>query len=230
MTLPHVPAAARSGPQWAEWDSWSYGDLEQAPLSGECRDDLERLRGEAGGARPAGGWAPGWPAPALEIRDVLFQCLFRAALARGESRYGWFVWQTLDSELAVHHQESRTALLDGIVLVGLRTQCDQISGGATEQVELVVPMAVGTREAPAGLVVAAETTARGPELLVDVWGESAVAAGWQALLAVCRYVASLAGEDQHCRPLLPGAVHASAGLLTVVPQAQHAIDSPRRRR
>ncbi|MEU7576640.1 hypothetical protein AB0B50_03425 [Streptomyces sp. NPDC041068] len=229
MALSHVSAAARPGPDWAEQDSWSYHDLEQAPLSGECRDELETLRALASGRQPAGGWPPGWPAPPSDVRNVLFQCLFRAALARGEGRYGWFVWQDLDSELGIHHRESRTALLEGVVLVGLRTQCDQISGSDAEQVELVVPMAVGTPQAPAGLVVAAETTARGPQLLVDVWGETAVAASWQALIAVCRYVASLAGEDQHCRPLVPGAVHASDGVLTVVPQALHAIDPPRRR-
>ncbi|MGX5187752.1 hypothetical protein ACWKT5_34630 [Streptomyces avermitilis] len=224
MALPRSPAAALPGPQWAEQDSWSYRDLDQAPLSAECRDELETLRAEAGGGRPPGGWPAGWPAPPLVVREPLFLCLFRAALARGELRYGRFVWQDLDSELGVHYQESRAALLDGIVLIGLRTFCDQVSGGEAAQAELVVPMAVGTPDEPAGLVVAAETTARGPELLVDVWGETAVAACWQALIAVCRYVASLAGEDRHCRPLVPGGVHAADGFLTVVPQAMHAVD------
>ncbi|GDY79371.1 hypothetical protein SAV31267_088560 [Streptomyces avermitilis] len=88
MALPRSPAAALPGPQWAEQDSWSYRDLDQAPLSAECRDELETLRAEAGGGRPPGGWPAGWPAPPLVVRESLFLCLFRAALARGSCGTG----------------------------------------------------------------------------------------------------------------------------------------------
>ncbi|MFG6197686.1 hypothetical protein [Nonomuraea sp. JJY05] len=219
MTVPWSAA----GPAGAVGDSWSYRDLEFAPLPSSCRGLLAELRASAD-PPPPGGYAPGQVGSPLKVAEELFGCLFRAALARGEHEHGWFVWQDLDNELAVHAEECRVAVLEGLILVGLRTFCDQIPRTGSADVELVVPFAVGTPQRPAGLVAVAETAARGPSLLVGIWGETAVAASWQALVAVWRYVAALAGEDQNCRPLLPGAVYASPGMLIVVPQAIHAID------
>jgi hypothetical protein len=214
-----------SPPWWApEATGWTYHRLADARLSPACQELLDGLRAEVPGP-PAGGYEPGQLAAPILFEEQLFVCLLRAALAQGEAECDRFVWQDLDSELAVHHQESRAALLEGLVLVGLPTSCDQIPSTAVVDNELVVPLAVGTPNEPAGLAMAAEPVARGPELLVNVWGETAIAAAWLALVDVCRFVAELAGGDQNCRPLLPGAVSAESGVLAVVPQAQHAIDA-----
>lgn len=213
-----------SPPWWAPGgDPWTWRQLAQVRLAQGCRQILDGLL-EGIGSPPPRGYAPGTLAPPLMIREPLFVCLLRAALARGQAPDGGFVWQNLDSELSVDPRECRAALLEGLVLIGLRTHCDQIQSSSVLENELVVPLAVGSSAEPAGLIMASEPVARGPELLVDVWGETAVAASWQALLDVCRFVASLAGEDQHCGPMLPGAVAAKPGTLIVVPQARHAID------
>jgi hypothetical protein len=213
-----------SPPWWApDASSWTYRQLADAQQRPTCQESLDGLRAQVS-APPPEGYGPGQLAAPLLVGEPLFVCLLRAALAQGEAQRGWFVWQNLDSELAVHHRESRAALLEGLVLVGLPTRCDQIPSPAPADSELVVPLAVGSPAEPAGLVMAAEPVARGPQLLVDVWGETAVAAAWLALVDVCRFLAELAGQDRNCYPLLPGAVAAQPGMFTVVPQARHAID------
>lgn len=165
--------------------------------------------------------APGAVAPVIEVGIDELTGLLRRAFAPEKDFGRSIVWQTLDSELAVNPPRIRVALLEGLVVVGIPVRCDQAMDG----VELVVPLAVGTPDEPAGLVVTAETVARGnSELVVAVWGETAVAATWLAFLEVCRQVAARAGDDDCCRSLLPGAVWATAKTLGVVPQAEHAID------
>jgi hypothetical protein len=157
----------------------------------------------------------------MEIDQDELTALLQRALAPEEEAGRSIVWQSLDSELAVNVPRVRVAALEGLVLVGLPVRCDQAMTG----VELVVPLAVGTPDEPAGLVATAETAARGnSELVVAVWGPTAVAATWLAFLDVCQVVAARAGEDDCCRTLLPGAVWAMPNVLGVVPQARHAID------
>jgi hypothetical protein len=168
---------------------------------------------------------PGEVGRPIEVSEDELQVLLGEALARGEDPNIPFVWQDLDSELAVDVGRVRVALRGGLLLVGLPVRCDQVGGDQGEGTVLVIPIALGTPAEPAGLVGTAETPARGTsELVVAVWGETAVAATWLAFLEVCRRVAARAGEDARCQPMLPGAVWAIPGVLGVVPQARHAID------
>jgi hypothetical protein len=181
-----------------------------------CEELAREFRLRCPGVHP--GYAPGELAEPVRVEEQEFRELLLAAVA-GDAPMRRFVWQRLESRLLVDALESRVALLDGLVLVGLRTRCVELG-----DTELAVPVAVGTEAAPAGLVMAGEPVARGPELLVEVWGEAAVAAVWLALVDVCRALAARAGGDRHCEPLLPGAAYAQPGLFTVIPQARHAID------
>jgi hypothetical protein len=194
--------------------------LEEPPpaLGPDCAALIAELRARREAARSGPG--PGELGDRVRRPEPEIQCLFRAALAHeGVDGNGWFVWQNLDSELAVHVQESRIALRPGLFLAGLRTRCEELG-----EVEVVVPLAVGTEAEPAGMVIAAEPVARGPDLLVDIWGANAVAAVWQAFVDVCVLLAASAGEDRYCHSLLPGAVYSEHEWLTVVPQALHEID------
>jgi hypothetical protein len=167
----------------------------------------------------AGPYAPGEVGPPAHLGEDELAGLMRTMLADNRPRADAFVWRTLDSELYVEPREARVAVLDGLVLAGIPTRCVELG-----RIEMVVPVATGTEPEPAGMVMAAETVARGPQLLVDIWGETLVAAVWIAFIDVCRSVAASAGEDRRCRPLLPGAVYAEPGRLTIVPQARHAVD------
>jgi hypothetical protein len=165
---------------------------------------------------------PGALGTVLVVSEDELVGLVRQAFAQGDDSGIPFVWQDLDSELAVLVGGIRVALREGLLLVGIPVRCDQT---AADGAQLVVPVALGTPDEPAGLVGTAETLARGENALVVArWGETAVAATWLAFLDVCREVAGRAGEDDDCQPMLPGAVWAMAGVLGVVPQARHAID------
>jgi hypothetical protein len=168
---------------------------------------------------------PGELRAPIQVGEAELTTLLREGYAHGEDPNVPFVWQDLDSELAVDLRTVRAALRDGMLIVGLTVRCDEIGGDRGEGTELVVPIALGTQAQPAGLVGTTETVARGAApLVVAVWGETAVAATWLAFLDACRRVAARAGLDAKRQPLLPGAVWAAAGRLGVVPQARHAID------
>jgi hypothetical protein len=210
-------------PPWATFDPRLPGILtrgERDPdltRDDDCRRFLEELRARFDAQHS--GYRPGELAEPITLDENLFRCLWRDALARPGVVGGWFVWQNLDSEAAVHVQESRVALREGLVIAGLRMRCEEI-----DESELVVPLAAGTEKEPSGMVLVTETAARGHALLVEVWGEVAVASCWLALVEVARTVSAAAGEDRECLPLLPGAIYAGDGALTVIPQARHAID------
>jgi len=162
---------------------------------------------------------PGEVGAVVEVPEDELAGLLRQAFAQDDDPRIPFVWQDLDSELAVNTGGIRIALREGLLLVGIPVRCDQTAADGTR---LVVPIALGTPDQPAGLVGSVETPARGnDELVVARWGETAVAATWLAFLDVCRAVAGRAGEDDDCQPLLPGAVWAMPGVLGVVPQARH---------
>jgi hypothetical protein len=206
-------------PWWAPGRAWDWSRLagDDQPVTDPACEDLAReFRLRCPGLHP--GYAPGELAQPIRVEEQEFRELLLAAVTR-DAPARRFVWRRLDSELLVDALESRVALLEGLVLVGLRTRCAELGDA-----ELVLPVAVGTETAPAGLVMAGEPVARGPELLVEVWGEAAVAAVWLALVDACRVLAARAGEDRYCEPLLPGAAYAQPGLFTVIPQARHAID------
>lgn len=175
------------------------------------------------------GLRPGELAPPVRVAAHLFTCLWRESLARDGAVDGWCVWQNLGSEIALHIAESRVALREGIVLAGLRLRCEEVG-----ESELVVPLATGTmggsRDDPAGLLVAGEVMARGLPLLVDVWGETAVIACYAAVVDVAAMAATAAGDDRAGYPLLPGAIYALPDEFVVVPQARHAVGRPLVRR
>lgn len=184
-----------------------------------CGGFLDELRIAAEG-NPRLRW--GELAPPVRVPADVFTCLFRAALSPEGSAEGWFVWRDLGSEIAVHLERTRVALLPGFVVCGLRLRCDQVPDTA----ELTVPLATGTVDEPAGLLMTGEIAARGDALLVDAWGDVAVAGCWAAVVDVAVRVAAAAGIDACCGPLLPGAVCTAEDVFTVIPQARHAIDAP----
>jgi hypothetical protein len=84
-----------------------------------------------------------------------------------------FAWQDLDSELGVDVQRIWVAVRACLLPVALAVRCDEL-GGKGEGIELVVPVTLGTRATPAGLVGTVQSTARGISPLA-VSGTTAVA-------------------------------------------------------
>ena len=121
-----------------------------------------------------------------------------------------------DSERPVDLARSRALIDEGLVLVVLGVDCDQ-----TGPAEVVVPFAVGSEGATAGMIMTTEPVPRGPAVVTGRWGEALVAMAWEALVAVTAGLSRHVGTDLDAAPLIPGALVATSGSITVVTQARH---------
>ena len=131
------------------------------------------------------------------------------------------VWQQGGAELLVLTDKTTLACTPGLVTIGVTVQCDQTRGPAT----LPVPFAVGTADAPAGLVMHTFDRLAGPDVVTGRWSEAVSAFAWEALLEVARAVCAAVGKDTAGRPLVPGSIAADSRLLLLQPMARHALRS-----
>jgi hypothetical protein len=194
-------------------------------LVDEIVDEELRERGHGGGTGGTGEpLAPGATAPPVDVKQASLQTLTTAALGAayvptGDTPPARVIWQDHDGEVLVHLDQTQVVMLPGLVLVALTLESDETGSG-----QIIVPFAVGTPESPAGLVAVTEPNPRGPQSLVDRWGQSAIAAAWQALLDVAHCLSLNAGVDQEGARLIPGALSTDGTTLSVTPQARHAAD------
>ncbi len=165
--------------------------------------------------------APGEIREELRVPADLAERSIRAAFVAGQarddaiSRVKEVVWSDGENELLVRPARLRVRFAEGLVLVGIPVFCEQ-----TGETEVVVALAVGSPDAPAGLVMVTETVPRGPAVVVDRWGDALVAAAWDAVLDVAVGVAATAGDDAAGGPLLPAALAVTPAALAVLPQAR----------
>jgi hypothetical protein len=165
---------------------------------------------------------PGVPAPDLlkvpadDAERVLRQTVRLVAdIPSGSSPA--VVWVLGASELIVHTDGIRLSCLSGQVMITLQVSCDQLAKGG--QVE--VPFAVGTEQAPTGLVMSTLTRPAGPPVVVDFWATSLVAFAWEALLHLAQQLCAESGKDAAGRPLVPALIGAADGALLIQPMARH---------
>jgi hypothetical protein len=127
------------------------------------------------------------------------------------------VWEADGSELEVDTAGVRLRCQDGLVTVTVPVRCDELPEGA----RLAVPLAVGTREAPTGLVMSTFTRLDGPELVTARWSNAVTAFAWESLLELARRLTARLGSDATGRPLVPGGIASASGLLLLQPMARH---------
>jgi hypothetical protein len=125
------------------------------------------------------------------------------------------VWVDGNNQLAVTVAEMGIQLGDGLVVVVLPVRCDQEEGLAR------VSFVVGAPGSPRGLYAATEKLPRGPQLIVDVWGEALVAFAWQCLLGLVSGLAGAVGKDDRGNVLVPVEIEANSDGLSIVPMARH---------
>ncbi len=180
---------------------------------------------------PAGEWLtlsngrlhPGRPSKPIEIPAKDAQQLLQAAtrlvadLPTTGSRD--VVWVSGTDELRVATADVTLACHPGLVVVTVPVSCDQLSGrpGTVD-----VPFAVGTREAPRGLMMSTLVTPTGPAVVTEVWADSLIAFAWESLLTLVREVARASGVGQDGRHLVPLSVAATDDGLIVQAMAGHA--------
>jgi len=69
-------------------------------------------------------------APVIEVSEDELTGLLRRAFAQADDPQIPFVWQDIDSELAVVVGSIRVALREGLLLVGVPVRCDQTGSDA----------------------------------------------------------------------------------------------------
>ncbi len=128
------------------------------------------------------------------------------------------VWSLGDSELLVHSDRTKIACSSGVVTITATVECDQHL-----RVDVPIPLGVGRRRAPSGLVMSRFTDLEGPPAIVDIWSDALSAFAWECLLEVARVIAAEVGNDSRGRPLVPGSIAASPRKLLIQPIARHSL-------
>lgn len=174
-------------------------------------------RSAENGEPASGGYPPGTVLDPVPERDEPeLQNRMRSTLKRQAGGASDVVWHDADAEAIFHTQLTRVRVIDGVVLVGI--QLETIETGPSS---VAVPFAVGLRNRLTGMLMTSERKPRGQPLLVDRWGDSAIAVAYGALVEAANDIAGLQGRDQDNAPLIAGAVFAEPSQLFVIPQARH---------
>jgi hypothetical protein len=129
------------------------------------------------------------------------------------------VWTLGSSELLVHTADVTLTCTQGLVRIGVTVQCDQTDG----PVAVSVPFAVGTEQAPSGLVMTTYDRLDAPAVVATTWTDALTAFAWESLLELARHVCAELGRDTRDRPLVPGSIGAAPRELLVQPMARHDI-------
>ena len=153
--------------------------------------------------------------PVADARRLLLDVVRLVADVPKEGR-STIVWQLGASELALELARTSLRCDPGLVTVVVTVRCDQLP----EPTPLEVPFAVGTRDAPAGLVMSTFTRPAGPTIVTDLWSEAVSAYAWECVLELARRVTARLGTDTAHRALVPGGIGADKGLLLIQPMAR----------
>lgn len=128
------------------------------------------------------------------------------------------VWQQGASELEVDTAATAIACAEGLVTMSLTVSCDQLEKPAA----VSVPFAVGTIDAPTGLVMSTFTRPEGPRIVIDLWSDAITAFAWESLIELARRTCAQLGRDTRSRALIPGGVAAAEGALLIQPMSRTA--------
>jgi hypothetical protein len=185
-------------------------------LTKECKQLLAQVRRTCPNLLPGERLKPGAVGAEVPLAtDVVNRLIKVAAASDGDP----VVWVQAGCELAIETGGIDVAVHPGLVLVTIPVRCDQVG-----RAEVLVPFAVGSDQRPSGLVAATEARPRGPNLVVDLWGEQLTAFAWSTFLRVLAAVAAEAGVDLDGAGLIPVAVVAGDDDVRVLTMARHQFD------
>lgn len=129
------------------------------------------------------------------------------------------VWQRDDAELWVDVATVTLTCFEGLVRIGVKVGCDEITGS----VVMTVPIGVGRPDAPTGLVMSSVDRLDGPDLVASRWSDAITAFAWEALLELARRLCAELGRDASGLPLIPGSVGAAKGQLLIQPMSRNDL-------
>lgn len=155
--------------------------------------------------------------PAKDAQRVLSETV-RLVLDLPRNSTPLVVWTQGDSELLVHSDETRISLSSGVVTLRITVQCEEHG-----KLVIPVPIGVGTKQSPIGLVMATFEDLEGPAELVAAWSDSIIAFAWEALLEIARVICGEVGIDKRGLPLVPGSIGASSNRLLLQPVSRFSL-------
>jgi hypothetical protein len=130
------------------------------------------------------------------------------------------VWTQGDSELLIHSDQTRIELSSGVVTLRITAECEEHG-----KLVIPVPIGVGTKQSPGGLVMTTFEDLEGPEELVAAWSDAIIAFAWEALLEIARVICAEVGNDKRGLPLVPGSIGASPNRLLLQPVSRFSLMS-----
>lgn len=186
-------------------------------IGAECKRLVDEVRRRCPEAFDPDPLKPSSRGPDLAVSSRELTELIRLAARDGGD--GRQLWRRNGDELLVDVGAIVLRLSEGLAHVTVPVECDQ-----TGPVEVHVAFAVGSPERPAGMLAAAERIPRGPHVVVEAWADELTALVWRAFTEAVAALAADAGRDTDGAGLIPFAIEASRGGLTVRTIARHAFD------
>lgn len=124
----------------------------------------------------------------------------------GQAAPGKVIWVEDGDEVLVHLDSARTRILDGVLIVSVDLETDQ-----TGRQPLVVALALGGGDDPAGLVAVTDELPHGNPALAARWGRSLQAAVWASLLGLASDHAAEQGKAPQGVSAVKGNLRLRAG-------------------
>lgn len=121
------------------------------------------------------------------------------------------IWVNGSNEVLVHLDSTQVKILDGMLLVSVDLECDQIA-----RTPLVCAFALSNASDATGLLATADQYPRGDGSLAASWGQQLQEAVWSSIL-------SLANDHADERNLSPRGIVATAGKLSLSAGAAIAL-------
>lgn len=146
--------------------------------------------------------------------SALTRLLQLAAVARSDEQ-GSVIWDDGINQLIVYASRIKAVVTHGLVRIDIPVVADQLKA------IMQVPFAVGSKERPAGLVAATAARPSGNAVVAQVWGDALIALAYGALMDTAESLAGATGRDVKNDRLVPRALVARQGQLTIESQASH---------
>ncbi len=144
-----------------------------------------------------------------------------AAIARSEGQDS-VIWDDGVNQLIVHASRIKAVVTDGQVRIDIPVAADGL------KTTMRVPFAVGSEDRLAGLVAATVSRPAGNAVVARVWGDALVALAYGALMDAVESMAAASGRDVENDRLVPRALVARKGQLTIESQARFRFKGQRR--
>jgi hypothetical protein len=147
------------------------------------------------------------------MSSALTHLLRLAATARSEGQDS-VIWDDGVNQLIVHASRIKAVINDGLVRIDIPVAADGLKK------IMQVPFAVGSENRLAGLVAATVSRPAGDAVVARVWGEALIALAYGALMDTIESMAGASGRDVKNDRLVPRALVARRGQLTIESQAR----------